>query len=351
MKKEKLGFQIKEDVEKDEIQLRPSQSKAVFKLISLNTEEEYILSGEKSFIGRSAENDICINYKTVSGRHCVLEKKENTFFIRDLQSSNGTYVNGKRLGEAEAELKNGYILSFANNKFKFAVVDLPTKEQKKSTKVISVCSGEGGCGKTSLLLSLAKDLSEKGYEALYIDAESINTFQCSLGNDNFKYAESAENLRTYEALSYKKLKSSVVKTNYGFDVFSPVFGSAEMNDIKVESYLSIIKLIVINKEYDFLLVDTDTQIGEMKTALIGMSDLVFALRSDRRAAKEKQDILSALLDLKNERFVMVVNEFSVAQRGVCPESFNVRNLDRFPNTAEMELNELIDFTLKRVKNA
>ena len=43
MKKEKLGFQIKEDVEKDEIQLRPSQSKAVFKLISLNTEEEYTL--------------------------------------------------------------------------------------------------------------------------------------------------------------------------------------------------------------------------------------------------------------------------------------------------------------------
>lgn len=133
--KGEVGISNQRRRRKDEIQLRPSQSKAVFKLISLNTEEEYILSGEKSFIGRSAENDICINDKTVSGRHCVLEKKENTFFIRDLQSSNGTYVNGKRLGEAEAELKNGYILSFANNKFKFAVVDLPTKEQKKVRKL------------------------------------------------------------------------------------------------------------------------------------------------------------------------------------------------------------------------
>ncbi len=49
-------------------------------------------------IGASAECDIRLDFPTVSSRHCRLTKNEAGFLLEDLQSTNGTFVNGKRIG-------------------------------------------------------------------------------------------------------------------------------------------------------------------------------------------------------------------------------------------------------------
>ena len=45
-------------------------------------------------IGRESTNQICLADLAVSRRHCVIERREDDFLIRDLESYNGTYVNG-----------------------------------------------------------------------------------------------------------------------------------------------------------------------------------------------------------------------------------------------------------------
>jgi len=45
-------------------------------------------------VGRSPSNDIVIDAKTVSGAHAVIEKKQEGFFLVDLNSTNGTRLNG-----------------------------------------------------------------------------------------------------------------------------------------------------------------------------------------------------------------------------------------------------------------
>ena len=51
-------------------------------------------------IGRAKDNHICYSNKIVSGSHCVIEYINNDIaMIRDLNSSNGTYVNGERIQE------------------------------------------------------------------------------------------------------------------------------------------------------------------------------------------------------------------------------------------------------------
>ncbi|QCJ44175.1 type VII secretion protein EssC [Bacillus sp. S3] len=51
-------------------------------------------------IGRSKDSQICFANKLVSNSHCVIEYDKNgSAVIRDLQSSNGTYVNGERVTE------------------------------------------------------------------------------------------------------------------------------------------------------------------------------------------------------------------------------------------------------------
>lgn len=62
-------------------------------------------------IGRSAaQSDICIDYdRSVSGRHCMIEKRGNQFFLIDLQSSNGTFLNDSRV-LSEVEIYSGSII-------------------------------------------------------------------------------------------------------------------------------------------------------------------------------------------------------------------------------------------------
>ncbi|MCH7547733.1 MAG: FHA domain-containing protein, partial [Planctomycetes bacterium] len=46
-------------------------------------------------IGRARENIVVISHKHVSRRHCVIERHDDTFQLRDLGSLSGTLVNGK----------------------------------------------------------------------------------------------------------------------------------------------------------------------------------------------------------------------------------------------------------------
>lgn len=48
-------------------------------------------------IGRDSANDIIIDHPLASRRHARLEFDENGYAVRDLDSTNGTYVNGERI--------------------------------------------------------------------------------------------------------------------------------------------------------------------------------------------------------------------------------------------------------------
>lgn len=60
-----------------------------------NKGEAFLLEDEQIFIGRDSSNQIALNDASISRRHCVIEKRENSFYINDLQSLNGTFVNDK----------------------------------------------------------------------------------------------------------------------------------------------------------------------------------------------------------------------------------------------------------------
>lgn len=53
-------------------------------------------------IGRDGANDIVIDHPLASRRHARLERDDNGYLVRDLDSTNGTYVNGDRIEGARA---------------------------------------------------------------------------------------------------------------------------------------------------------------------------------------------------------------------------------------------------------
>ena len=59
--------------------------------------EEIPVRAPVARIGRAAENDIVIDDDSISARHALLEFEEGVWRITDLESTNGTYVEGIRL--------------------------------------------------------------------------------------------------------------------------------------------------------------------------------------------------------------------------------------------------------------
>ena len=48
-------------------------------------------------LGRDAKNSIALEDKLASREHAVIQKIKDDFYIQDMHSTNGTFVNGKRI--------------------------------------------------------------------------------------------------------------------------------------------------------------------------------------------------------------------------------------------------------------
>jgi hypothetical protein len=79
-------------------------------------------SGNQFSIGRDASCDLAIADATVSRRHAQLERTTDGWLITDLESTNGTRVNGWRV-RGKVPVRAGDLVSFGNLETVFARAD------------------------------------------------------------------------------------------------------------------------------------------------------------------------------------------------------------------------------------
>jgi adenylate cyclase len=88
-------------------------------------------------VGRAPKSDIPIIDPTISRRHAELESSESGFTIRDLGSSNGTFVNGARIESGTATATAGDLVAFGKVGFRLqragAEAELPPAEPEIPT--------------------------------------------------------------------------------------------------------------------------------------------------------------------------------------------------------------------------
>lgn len=79
-------------------------------------------------VGRDPSNVVCLDHTTVSLHHAILVRTGDHYKVRDLISTNGTYVNGERM--TGAELRSGDVLRFGDVEMRYEEVGRPVTEPR-----------------------------------------------------------------------------------------------------------------------------------------------------------------------------------------------------------------------------
>jgi pSer/pThr/pTyr-binding forkhead associated (FHA) protein len=66
-----------------------------------NQGSQFLLEKDVTSVGRHPESDIFLDDITVSRRHAEVRRKEGGFFVHDMGSLNGTYVNRDRVDNTQ----------------------------------------------------------------------------------------------------------------------------------------------------------------------------------------------------------------------------------------------------------
>ena len=114
-------------VKQAEVQVTEGRLKAIpedrelFVVISdsSGTEIKHQIKTSECILGRGEGSDIIINDPEVSRKHSAIDIYENKFVIRDLESTNGTYLNDTRI--KEDLLKEGDRIRIGNTLLTFVV--------------------------------------------------------------------------------------------------------------------------------------------------------------------------------------------------------------------------------------
>ncbi|RYZ61897.1 MAG: FHA domain-containing protein, partial [Proteobacteria bacterium] len=95
---------------------------------------EYNMNKERYTIGRLPDNDIRIDNPAVSGHHSLIINILNDSFLEDLNSTNGTYVNGKLI--KKHALQHGDVITAGHHQLRFVEDDDNQQDEFEKTMVI-----------------------------------------------------------------------------------------------------------------------------------------------------------------------------------------------------------------------
>ena len=99
------------------------------------TKKVFPVRSKATILGRREDCDLCIPLHVISRRHCQLSQELNSLKIRDLKSSNGTYVNGTKV-ENETNAKAGDHIQIGPLTFTVQIDGVPAEISAADTAIL-----------------------------------------------------------------------------------------------------------------------------------------------------------------------------------------------------------------------
>jgi serine phosphatase RsbU (regulator of sigma subunit) len=91
------------------------------------TRQRFHLWKERVTVGRARSCDVFLPDQWLSRQHAEIRRRDGDYFVADLESKNGTLLNGERVGE-ERRLRHGDVISLGEHHLTFSTLDEPPRE-------------------------------------------------------------------------------------------------------------------------------------------------------------------------------------------------------------------------------
>jgi pSer/pThr/pTyr-binding forkhead associated (FHA) protein len=101
---------------------------------------EYNMTKERYTVGRLPDNDVRIDNPAVSGHHSLIINILNDSFLEDLNSTNGTYVNGKLI--KKHALQHGDVITIGHHQLRFSDQQVSEPDQDEFEKTMVIPAGQ-----------------------------------------------------------------------------------------------------------------------------------------------------------------------------------------------------------------
>ena len=185
-------------------------------------------------------------------------------------------------------------------------------------KIVMVYSPQGGSGKTTLALGTAKALFKLGNRVLYINTETIQTF-------NGKESETGWAHRSLiSALSTGRFTEDILADNIAkgdVDYILPMQYSLLGNGLCDMNYISLVHMAKEVLPYDYIVVDTSSDFNDFKAQMIAMSDqVVIPCLQDEQGAIKMEAMLRNLNASDKNKYIFVCNKYQIGEKNCLMET-------------------------------
>ena len=184
-------------------------------------------------------------------------------------------------------------------------------ESNSKTKIISITSGKGGVGKSTLTANFAYILAKKGKKVLVLDAD--------IGLANLQVLFNVKPKKTLHDYLEGKEKLANIILDTGYTNVSLIAGGSgyeyASNNSGVIFERLIDEILYLNK-FDILLIDTGAGLNEYVQEFLLLSHTILAVTTTDPTALTDLYALLKMLSLKKDKLFICFNHTSKYETGV-----------------------------------
>lgn len=188
-------------------------------------------------------------------------------------------------------------------------------DEKRQTKGIFVYSPIGGCGKTMTALGLSEVLAKMGKKVLYMNLETVQTFQWYLEDQEESYEGFESCIANNETHVMSYLKQALGHED--FDYLRPIKQSTLAYGINEENYIFLIERLLDSNFYDFIVFDASSELSIFKTRLMGKCNkMLIILQQDSLSVCKVEQFLKNIDYSDENHFLYLCNNYEEDQENM-----------------------------------
>lgn len=210
--------------------------------------KRHVLTEEPTLLGRGSENTIVLENDSVSRRHCRIEKRGRNYFVVDLGSTNGSYVNDELV--SEMQLRRGDQVKVGDTIVKFLSGSDVEAQYHETIYRMTIMDGLTGThNKRYLLEALEREIprARRHQRALSLVMFDIDHFKSI--NDTYGHLAGDYVLKEMAGAVKSRLRPDDVLARYGGEEFGII-----LPETSLQGAINIaeeVRKIVSSHEYHF----------------------------------------------------------------------------------------------------